>query len=329
MSTWKHKTVLITGADGFIGSQLTKELVKRDARVVGVTRHKKSSARSYLSLLGLTDKVHLVIGDILDFHLMTDILSSYEVDYVFHLAAQSIVQTSSMSPFNTLDNNVRGTYTLLDACRSLGAKTIKGIVVASSDKAYGAHDKLPYLESYPLNALNIYESSKACTDKLAVSYAHNFNMPVSVTRCCNVIGFDLNLTRLIPRTILKIMRGEKPVIYSGVSGYTREFMHSDDAVDAYLTVAANMNKTAGKAYNISSGNIISIEDTVKKIESLMKSDLGYEVIEKTISNFNEIPHQYLSGELIAKDLNWKRKIGMDEMFSKCIEDYSKYRSNLI
>ncbi len=167
MSFWNDKTVLVTGVDGFIGSHLARELVNRNANVIGLTRHKKAGHKSYLSLFDLHDKIQVVYGDIRDYHLLTDVLSSYEVEYIFHLAAQSIVRSSASSPYDALDNNIRGTYTILDACRSL--KTLKAIAVASSDKAYGTQTVLPYVEECSFNAKNIYDCSKACTDQLALA----------------------------------------------------------------------------------------------------------------------------------------------------------------
>lgn len=325
MQYWKNRVALITGVDGFVASHIAKRIADAGAHVIGVVRSIKAKRQSYLDMLGIRDKITLVNGSIIDSNLMSDLAASYSVTDVFHLAAHSIVQSATQSPYTTFDVNVRGTYAVLDACRDI--KTLTSIVVASTDKSYGAHDQLPYREDFALQAKNVYDASKACADIIARSYAYNFDMPIAVTRCCNVAGFDLNLTRIIPRTIINVLSGQNPVLYSDILNFTREFIHVDDVVDGYLKIAENISAGKGKAYNIASGsdkNIIRIPVVVEKIIQLMGSDIKPKIIEKNNANFKEIPQQYLDTSLMKKDFGWQAKIEMDELLTKCIASYKEY-----
>ena len=226
---WKGRTSFVTGATGFVGANLAAELVAHGANVVCLQRDEVQP--NSLDLLGLRDKVTVANGSVDDLPLMSRILNEYEVDAVFHLAAQALVGAANRSPVSTFESNIRGTYLLLEACRN--SSTVKRVVVASSDKAYGSHSDLPYSEDFKLNALFPYDVSKACTDLISQSFAHTFDLPVAVTRSANIYGpADANLSRIIPGTILSVLNGERPIIRSDGTP-VRDFIFTEVQVIHY------------------------------------------------------------------------------------------------
>lgn len=320
MSTfWQGRKTFVTGATGFVGANLVARLVRDGARVFCLERDEVQP--NSLDLLSLRDKVTVVNGSVDDLALMQRILNEYEIDAVFHLAAQALVGAANRSPVSTFESNVRGTYLLLEACRL--SSTVGRVVVASSDKAYGAHDRLPYTEDFKLNAVYPYDVSKACTDLISLSFAHTFGTPVSVTRSANIYGpADANLSRIIPGTILSVLKGERPIIRSDGTP-VRDFIFTDDIVAGYMLLAERIDEARGEAFNFGSGKPIAMTDLVNKIVALMgrQDELAPQIMLQTKIE-NEIDAQYLASEKVAARFGWTPQISLDEGLRRTIEWYS-------
>lgn len=315
---WKDRSVFVTGGNGFVGANLVLELVEKGSRVVCLVRDETEKAS--LDLLGLRERVTVVRGSLEDYALNARVLNEYDIDAVFHLAAQALVGAANRSPVSTFESNIRGTYLLLEACRL--SPTVKRIVVASSDKAYGSHADLPYREDFRLNAVYPYDVSKACTDLVSISYAKTFGTPVAVTRSANIYGpADANLSRIIPGTILSILAGERPIIRSDGSP-VRDFIYTSDIVAGYLLLAENIEQVRGEAFNFGTYDPISMIDLVRKILSLMghAEDLPPNVL-LTTKIANEIDAQYLASDKVAAAFNWKPEVSLDEGLAKTIDWY--------
>tara|TARA_X000001388_G_C2229327_1_gene122477 strand:- start:1764 stop:2708 length:945 start_codon:yes stop_codon:yes gene_type:complete len=308
---------LVTGGTGFLGSNIVKRLSKDYEKVVIITtdiRQKTSFKTSNID----TKNVDLVKGDIRDFDFLRMLFSEYEFDVVFHLAAFSEVRKCQNDTKLAFDVNVGGTINILEACRLYG--NVKAIAVSSSDKAYGSGE-LPYKESDSLNGKGVYEVSKSATDLIARSYYDNYNLPVFVTRCSNLYGGnDMNFSRVIPNTIRLVLDGKSPIIWKGSEEAIREFLYIDDAVDAYLSLIDNIEITKGKAYNIGSGEKITIGKLVNIIISKINSDVDIEYKEKS---FPEISHQYLDSSKIKKDVSWIPKVNFESGIEKTIKKYKE------
>lgn len=321
MNFWKERTTFVTGASGFVGANLVAELVGREAKVICLQRDETQP--NSLDLLGLRDKVTVIRGSIEDLPLMSRILNEYEIEAVFHLAAQALVGAANRSPVSTFESNIRGTYLLLEACRL--SSTVKRIVVASSDKAYGSHAVLPYSEEFKLNAVFPYDVSKACTDLLSQSFAHSFGLPVAVTRSANIYGpGDANLTRIIPGTILSVLSGERPIVRSDGTP-VRDFIFTADIIAGYFLLAENIEQTAGEAFNFGSGQPVSMLDLVNRIVRLMgrEDDLIPDIL-LTAKIKNEIDAQFLASDKINGRFGWRPKVNLDEGLRLTI---SWYRDN--
>ncbi len=253
--SWRGTHALVTGAQGFIGSWLVSRLLDEGARVVVLRRD--IPAESRFGIEGLEDRCDVVLGDLVDYESLVRTLNEYEVKAVFHLGAQTIVGTANRSPLSTWETNIRGTYMLLEACRAVAVvgSGIERIVVASSDKAYGSHDELPYAEDFSLQPSYPYDVSKAATDMIARSYAVTYGLPVAVTRLANVYGGgDFNFSRIVPDTARALVRGERPVIRSDGTP-ERDYIYAADAVDAYLAIARSLDEDEmhGRAWNAGAG----------------------------------------------------------------------------
>ncbi|MGI8668604.1 MAG: NAD-dependent epimerase/dehydratase family protein [Aridibacter sp.] len=315
---WINRNVFVTGATGFIGANLVKKLVELNANVVCLQRDfvKQSS----LDALDLTDKVSIIQGSVDDLDLISRILNEYEIDAVFHLAAQALVGVANRSPLSTFESNIRGTYVLLEACRQ--NEIVKRIAVASSDKAYGIHSELPYHEDFSLKGLYPYDVSKTCTDLLAQSFAHTYNVPVSIVRSANVYGEgDLNLSRIIPGTIISILNNENPIIRSDGTPI-REFIFADDVVNGYLLLAENIEKAKGEAFNFGTDKPVQMLDLVNLILKLMKKNGEIEphiLLNQKIKN--EIDAQYLSSEKVKKYFDWSPQVSLEKGLEKTIDWY--------
>ncbi len=317
---WKNRNVFVTGGTGFLGSWLIKDLVEKGASVICLVRDQVPS--SFLNRSGIMGQVVAVSGDIGDMPLMLRIISEYEIDTVFHLAAQSQVGVAYNNPAETFEVNIRGTWNLLESCRA--QSTVRCVVVASSDKAYGQSDVLPYNEELPLAGRYPYDVSKSCADLLSVSYYQTYQLPVCITRCANLFGGgDINFKRIIPGTIRSVLMNERPIIRSD-GKFIRDYLYVKDAVDAYLFLAEKMEdiQIGGESFNISSGNVFSVLEITEKILKLMgRSDLPPEILNTAKA---EIPEQSLSAEKIETMLGWKPKFPVDKALNETIRWYEDY-----
>ena len=309
----------MTGATGFVGAHIVRFLVERGARVVCLQRD--AVRANSLDVFDLRRRVTVIQGAVEDYDLMAQILNEYEIDAVFHLAAQALVGAANRSPLSTFESNIRGTYCLLEACRV--SSTVKRVVVASSDKAYGSHKVLPYQEDFALQGLFPYDVSKTCTDLIAQSFAHSYDLPVTVTRSANIYGpGDMNLSRIIPGTILSVLQHERPIIRSDGTP-VRDFIYSDDIAEAYLLLAENIDDAKGEAFNFGSGEPIKMLELVQKIVRLMgkENELEPVVMLKTKIE-REIDAQYLASEKIFKKFGWKPATDLETGLQKTIDWYS-------
>jgi CDP-glucose 4,6-dehydratase len=302
MTFWKGRNVLVTGATGLLGSWVTEELAARGAAVTVLVRDWVPSSR----LFGLpaAESVNLVRGELEQMDVVLRALNEYEIDSVFHLGAQTIVGTAHRSALSTFESNIRGTWQLLEACR-LCPKLIQRVVVASSDKAYGAHDRLPYTENTPLEGRFPYDVSKSCTDLITFSYFHTYRLPVAVTRCGNLYGGgDLNYNRLIPGTIRSALRDEAPIIRSDGT-FIRDYFYVRDAVEAYLDLAERLPDPAfvGQAFNFGTETPMSVLEAVRSILGLMgKPELRPVILNEATA---EIPKQYLDCTKARTMMGWR------------------------
>jgi len=319
-SFWRDRTVLVTGCTGLLGSWLTSDLVARSASVVGLVRD--TVPRTIFLGLSLPDRITTVRGEVEDYFLLERILNEYEIDTVFHLAAQTIVTIANRNPLSTFEANIKGTWNLLEACRR--TPTVKRIVVASSDKAYGDQRVLPYREDTPLQGGHPYDVSKSAADLLATSYWRTYRLPVCVTRCGNLFGGgDLNFTRIVPGTIRSALRGESPIIRSDGT-LKRDYFYVRDAADAYLTLAERMDglRCHGEAFNFSLEQPMTVLEISKAVLGQMKkTNLKPEIQNETSG---EIFNQYLSAEKARKMLGWKPRFSLAEGLTQTIQWYTNY-----
>jgi len=302
MSTpWRYRRVFVTGATGLLGSAMVEELVRLGAEVTLLLRDWVPSSRLIRS--GLFEQVQVVHGELEDADLLLRALNEYEIDSVFHLGAQTIVGTATRSVVSTFEANIRGTWNVLEACR-ICSRRVERVVVASSDKAYGAHEQLPYTEATPLQGRSPYEVSKSCADLIAFSYHHTYQVPVAVTRCGNLFGpGDLNFNRLIPGTIRSVLRGERPEVRSDGT-LVRDYFYVRDAVTAYLALAERLPGAgcSGEAFNFGNETPLSVLEVVDRILRTM----GRPELEPIIRNqaSDEIARQYLDCSKARTRLGW-------------------------
>ena len=309
------RRILVSGGTGFLGSYLVRKLVEGYDidHVVVITTNVKN--RTSLDILQVNSpRLKLIGGDVRNYDFLQRLFSEYEFDTVFHLAAQSEVRKCQVNAKLAYDTNISGTVNLLEVARLYGKVT--SIVVSSSDKAYGPSSQLPYLEDHHLNGNGVYEVSKSCQDIIARSYSTNYDLPVAVTRCSNLYGGgDTNYSRVIPNTIRRIRENKSPVIWTGAREFVREFLYVEDAVSAYLAIAETIDVTKGNAYNVGSGEQITIGDLVTKILHKMSSDIQIEYRERV---FPEISHQYLDSSKLKSDTDWVAKTLLDDGLEKTI-----------
>lgn len=298
---WQEKRVFITGCTGLLGSWLTAELVRQGASVVGLVRDQ--FPQSQLVRSGTIEQINVVHGNVCHYDLIERTLAEYEIDTIFHLAAQTIVGTANRSPLSTFETNVQGTWTVLEAARRLPG--IRAVVVASSDKAYGSQTELPYREGAPLQGRHPYDVSKSCADLIAQAYANTYDLPVAVTRFGNLYGGgDLNWNRIVPGTIRSVLRGERPIVRSDGS-FKRDYVFVGDAVQAYLLVGECVADTAvrGQAFNFGMDRPVAALDLVQTIIRLS----GNTALEPIILDEaqHEIRDQYLASDKAARLLGWE------------------------
>jgi len=317
---WVDRPVFVTGASGLLGGWLVKSLVQAGAELVCLVRD--WVPQSELVRTHTIDQVKVVRGDLSDQALLERIIGEYEIDTVMHLAAQTIVTIANRNPISTFESNIAGTWRLLEACRR--SPKVRQVIVASSDKAYGDRDQLPYDEKLPLQGQHPYDVSKSCADLIAQTYAVTYGLPVAITRCGNFYGGgDLNWNRIIPGTIRSILRGQKPVIRSD-GEYIRDYFYVEDGAAAYMLLAerlAAQSELKGEAFNFSNEIQLTVTEIVAKISKLMDSNLE-PVISREVNN--EIRHQYLSAEKARKLLNWRPLFDLDEGLKRTVTWYKNF-----
>lgn len=320
------RSVFVTGAYGLLGSWLVRALVERGDRVTVLQRDRAPRSALLLDDLIPPTRVDVVHGDLNDEGLMARALGEHEIDTVFHLAAQTLVGTANRSPIGTFESNIRGTWTLLEACRLHGAQRV---VVAASDKAYGASATLPYREQMPLEPRYPYDVSKAATDLIARSYWHTFGLPVAVTRFANLYGGgDLNRSRLIPEAIGAALASRAPVIRSDGSP-ERDFLYVEDAVDAYLRLADALDRDGarGEAFNAGGGQPYAVRDIVARICALAGTDVEPD-IRGTGTPDGEIDRQYVDASKLRALTGWQPRVGLDEGLRRTLAWYREHPSAL-
>jgi len=318
---WSGKRVLVTGATGFVGSWLVKELVDYGARVFALVRDADPQSELYRS--GTIKGIAVVNGQLEDFWTLERAINEHEVDTIFHLGAQTIVGTAVRMPLPTLEANVRGTWNLLEACR-LHPDLVQRIVVASSDKAYGEHEQLPYTEEMPLQGQHPYDVSKSCADLIAQAYYHTYDLPVTIARCGNIYGGgDLNWSRIVPGTIRSLLSEEQPFIRSDGT-FVRDYIYILDVVEAYLDLAEALDnkQVKGEAFNFSTELKLTVLEMVNKIRTLM----GKDDVEPVILNQakNEIRNQHLSAQKAKEELGWSPRYSLEQGLQKTIEWYERF-----
>lgn len=317
---WVNRPTLVTGATGLLGGWLVRRLVDAGAEVVCVVRD--WVPRSELVRNRLIEQVQVVRGDVRDQPLLERVLGEYEVDTVFHLAAQTIVPIANRNPLSTFETNIAGTWSLLEACRRSPA--VKHVVLASSDKAYGEHAHLPYDETTPLQGRFPYDVSKACADLIAQSYAATYGLPVAITRCGNFYGGgDLNWSRVVPGTIRSILHNERPIIRSD-GNYIRDYFYVEDGAAAYMLMAerlAAQPEFYGEAFNFSYETQITVTDLVNRVLALMGSGLQPDIRNEARS---EIRRQYLSAAKARSRLGWSPAFTLETGLQKTIAWYQEF-----
>ncbi|MCC7194312.1 MAG: GDP-mannose 4,6-dehydratase [Gemmatimonadaceae bacterium] len=321
-SFWRDRRVFVTGATGLLGGWLVRRLVGGGADVVALVRD--WVPQSVLLSSDLLSRVTLVRGDARSQALLERALAEYEIDTVFHLAAQTIVGVANRNPVSTLDSNIRGTWALLDAVRR--SPLVKAVVTASSDKAYGDHEQLPYDETAPLRGEHPYDASKSCADIVARMYAVTFGVPVAITRCGNFYGGgDLNWNRLVPGTIRSAFRGERPVIRSDGT-LIRDYFYVEDGAAAYMRLAEELHvrpELRGEAFNFSNELQLDVLALTGKILARMRSQLVPDVRAEAR---HEIRHQWLSAAKARKVLGWKPEFTIEEGLDRTIAWYGEFLS---
>lgn len=315
---WLERNVFITGATGMIGAFLVRGLVERGSNVTVLIQD--LDMRSDLCRNGNIERVAVVNGSLEDFSALERAINRYEISTVIHLGAQTIVGVAHRFPLATFESNIRGTYNLLEACRMHSRSNI-GVVIASSDKAYGEQPTLPYTEDMPLCGRHPYEVSKRCTDMLGQSYHHTYGLPVAIARCGNVYGGnDLNFSRIIPGTIRSLLLSEAPVIRSDGT-YVRDYVYVKDVVDAYLLLAENVDDkdVAGEAFNFSTEKPLTVFEIVETIQRLMSMEhLKPLVLNNTEG---EIKSQYLDAGKAKRVLGWQPRYDLEEGLRETIAWY--------
>lgn len=319
-SFWHERPVLITGCSGLLGSWLTQTLVEAGADVVGLIRD--AVPRSYLVRSGMISRIRVVHGSITDYATMERALNEYEIETVFHLAAQTIVGIANRAPLSTFEANIKGTWVTLEAARR--SPTVKRVLVASSDKAYGAQPILPYTEAMPLHGQHPYDVSKSAADLIAQTYAHTYGLPVAVTRCANLYGGgDLNWNRLIPGTMRSAIQGDQPLIRSDGT-FLRDYLYVRDAVRAYMLLAEALDNPElhGHAFNCGTDAPMSVLDMTRLIISLSPYPELTPLILDEVKN--EIKDQYLDSAKAKKLIGWEPIWSREAALRETLAWYASY-----
>jgi CDP-glucose 4,6-dehydratase len=312
--------VLVTGARGFTASWVAKGLLEAGSEVTSLDR--EGASPSGLELQGIAGEVYDVVGDLRDYELVLKLLRGNGIDSVLHLAAQAIVGDANASPIPTFRTNIEGTWVVLEACREAG---VERVVVASSDKAYGGHEHLPYTEDSALQPVFPYDVSKAATDLIARSYWHTYGLPVAVTRFANLYGGgDRNFSRLIPETVTAVLDGRRPVIRSDGSP-ERDFLYVEDAASAYLAIAGALasGQAGGEAFNAGWGRPHSVREVAGLICELGPGDVEPDY-RGTGNPSGEIDRQYLDSTKIREVIGWRPKVELKDGISRTLDWYGAH-----
>lgn len=315
------RSVFVTGAYGMLGGWLVRALLERGDRITVLRRDEVPGCG--LVVEGLERRCEVVHGDVTDLALLSRAIGEHEVDTVFHLAAQTIVGTASRSPLSTWEANVRGTYLLMEACRTLA---VERVVVAASDKAYGAHDELPYREHFALQPTFPYDVSKACTDLIARSYWHTYGLPVATTRFANIYGGgDRNPSRLIPEAVGAVLAGRAPVIRSDGTP-ERDFLYAEDAAAAYLAIADALGPDGaanGEAFNAGGDRPHAVGEVVALVCRLAGAAVEPE-IRGSGSPSGEIDRQYVDSSKLRALTGWSPRVGLEDGLRRTIDWYRRH-----
>jgi CDP-glucose 4,6-dehydratase len=321
MSFWRGRNVFVTGATGLLGSWLVEELLAQQASVTCLMRDWVQGSRFVDE--GLLQRTNVVRGDLEDAPVLVRALNEYEIDSVFHLGAQTIVGTAARSAVSTFEANVRGTWNLLEGCKTC-ARKVERVLVASSDKAYGEHDRLPYTEETPLRGTYPYDASKSCADLIALCYHRTYRVPLAITRCGNLFGGgDLNWNRLVPGTIRSALRDEPPIVRSDGT-YVRDYFYVRDAVQACLRLGERLPEPGfvGEAFNFGTETPVSVLELVRRVLQLTgKSGLTPHVLNEAT---HEIPRQYLNCEKAARLLDWRPRYSLEQGLRETIDWYANW-----
>ncbi|OAI50960.1 sugar dehydratase [Planctomycetaceae bacterium SCGC AG-212-F19] len=317
---WLDRPTLVTGGTGLVGGWLVRRLLDAGADVVCLVRDWVPQCE--LVRGRLIDRVKTIRGDVQDQPLLERVLGEFEIATVIHLAAQTIVGIANRNPVSTFQTNIGGTWALLEACRR--SPTVRQIVLASSDKAYGDHPKLPYTEETPLQGRHPYDVSKSCADLVAQTYAQTYGLPVAITRCGNFYGGgDLNFNRIVPGTIRSVLRGERPVIRSD-GRFVRDYFYVEDGAAAYMLLAERLaedKELGGQAFNFADGTPLTVLQIVERILRIMGSSLSPEIRNEAA---NEIAAQHLDARKARAVLGWQPLFTLEDGLRRTIDWYRTF-----
>jgi CDP-glucose 4,6-dehydratase len=321
---WRDRPTLVTGATGLVGGWLVKRLRAAQANVHALVRDWVPASEAVRS--GILDQITVVRGDARDQSLLERVLGEFEIDTVIHLAAQTIVGIANRNPISTFESNIQATWGLLEACRR--SPKVKQIVLASSDKAYGDQEKLPYDETTPLQGRHPYDVSKSCADLITQSYATTYGSPVAITRCGNFYGGgDLNWNRIVPGTIRALVRGQRPLVRSD-GQFVRDYFYVEDGAAAYMhlaeQLAARPDELRGQAFNFSNEKPVTVLEIVAAISRIMGSTAVPEIRNEAT---HEIRKQFLSAAKARRLLKWRPLFDLDEGLERTVAWYRNFLEN--